>query len=59
MSESPEEQRSKMKKEGFNPQISFEYKPININSSNEIFDEYLPPEGDGKRSLLSKEVSCV
>jgi hypothetical protein len=56
MSETVEESRASLKKEGFNPQISFEYKPINLNSSNEIFDEYVPPEGDGKKTILSKEV---
>ena len=57
MSNTIEESRSSSKKEGFNPQISFEYKPININSSNEIFDAFVPPEGDGKKSILSKAVS--
>lgn len=67
-----EEKRSHAIKEGIDPPISFEYKPINITTSSkififcfflidsehfliknifildEIFDPYIPPEGDGK-----------
>ncbi|CAF0857156.1 unnamed protein product [Brachionus calyciflorus] len=42
-------------KRGVEPPGSFMYKPINITCSKEIFDPYVPPEGDGKASLFSKE----
>lgn len=51
-----EEQRAKSIKEGIEPPISFEYKPLNITTSSEIFDPYVPPEGDGKSTIISKEV---
>jgi len=50
-----EKQRAKSIKEGLEPPISFEYKPINITTSSEIFDNYLPPEGDGKATIISKD----
>lgn len=53
--ETAEERRSRLIKEGISPPISFEYKPINFTTSSEIFDSYVPPEGDGKSSMLSKE----
>lgn len=50
-----EERRANLKKEGIDPPLNFEYKPFNITTSNEIFDAYIPPEGDGKATLFSKE----
>ena len=51
-----EQQRTKEKKEGMKPRSSFEYKPFIVNASGEIFSEYVPPEGDGKKTILSVEV---
>ena len=48
-----QERRAHAIKEGIDPPISFEYKPINITTSSEIFDRYVPPEGDGKVSPFS------
>jgi large subunit ribosomal protein L45 len=59
MSSPFEEQRAKAKKDGIDPSISFEYKPINMAASGEIFNPFVPPEGDGKRTILSKEVNFV
>merc|ERR1719223_1384528 len=50
-----EERRAYFIKEGVEPPTSFEYKPFNITTSSEIFDPYLPPEGDGKATLFSSE----
>jgi large subunit ribosomal protein L45 len=51
-SETKEEMRSRRIKEGFEPPVGFEYKPLNFASSNEVFDGYIPPENDGKSSSL-------
>lgn len=53
LGESIQERRKRMIKEGMEPPVSFEYKPVNITSSTEIFDSYVPPEGDGKMSIFS------
>lgn len=54
--ETKEERRSRSIKEGISPPVTFEYKPINFATSSEIFDQYVPPEGDGKASsFFSKE----
>lgn len=52
---SPDEMRIKMKKDGTFPPRNFEERPINIASTGGIFEEYVPPEGDGKSSLISKD----
>ena len=59
MSSKFEEQRTMAKQEGIEPSMSFEYKPINLIASGEIFNPFVPPEGDGKRSILNKEVNFV
>jgi large subunit ribosomal protein L45 len=48
-----EEKRSYAIKNGIQPPVSFAYKPLNITNSGEIFDPYVPAEGDGKASLIS------
>lgn len=55
MNKTSEERRADFIKEGIEPPLSFEYKPFNITTSSEIFDPYVPPEGDGKASIFSKE----
>jgi large subunit ribosomal protein L45 len=52
----PEEQRAFYKKEGILPPKSYSEKPFFIASTGAIFDPYVPPEGDGRASFLSKEV---
>lgn len=52
--ETSEERRARFIKEGMSAPITFEYKPVTITSSSEVFDPYVPPEGDGKASYLSK-----
>ena len=37
------------------PPRGFDERPIDISSSYDINDRYVPPEGDGVKSLLSKE----
>jgi hypothetical protein len=49
----PEEMREKMKKLGFSPPTAWQEKPIYISSTGTILDQYVPPEGDGKASLVS------
>lgn len=39
---SAEEKRSKAAKEGIAPPVSFEYRPLNITTSGEILDPYIP-----------------
>ena len=52
----PEEQRAFYKKEGILPPKSYSEKPFFMSSTGAIFDAYVPPEGDGRASILSKEV---
>jgi len=47
----------KMKRDGMLPPRGFDERPIDISSSYDINDRYVPPEGDGVKSLLSKEGS--
>jgi large subunit ribosomal protein L45 len=49
----PEEMREKMKKLGLSPPTVWQEKPIYISSTGTIIDQYVPPEGDGKASLVS------
>jgi len=49
----PEERKEKMKKMGLPPTSSYQEKPIYISSTGTVLDEYVPPEGDGKASLIS------
>ncbi|KAM7540935.1 hypothetical protein Aperf_G00000026419 [Anoplocephala perfoliata] len=48
--------REHLRRNGLMPPLIFQDRPINLTHSGRIFDEYVPPEGDGKSSLLSTEV---
>lgn len=50
---SPDELRIKMKKEGKQPPRTHQERTINISCTGGIFEAYVPPEGDGKSSLVS------
>ncbi|CAF5103231.1 unnamed protein product, partial [Rotaria socialis] len=50
-----QEQREYFKREGIPPVRGAEYKPLFIDASTEAFEAYVPPEGDGKASLMSKD----
>ncbi|VDO13689.1 unnamed protein product [Rodentolepis nana] len=45
--------REHLRRNGLMPPLIFQDRPINLTHSGRIFDEYVPPEGDGKSSLLS------
>jgi len=49
----PEEAKAKMKKLGLRPMAAYQEKPIYISSTGTILQPYIPPEGDGKASLVS------
>ncbi|XP_023220831.1 probable 39S ribosomal protein L45, mitochondrial isoform X1 [Centruroides sculpturatus] len=51
----PEEIRAKMKERGIAPPRPWNEKPIFISCTGELADPYIPPEGDGKVSIVSKE----
>ena len=51
----PEEMKEQMKKMGIEPSIPWNEKPFYISSTGAILDAYVPVEGDGKASLLSKD----
>lgn len=51
----PEEVKEKMKKLGIQPPTPFMERPIYISSMGAVVDEYVPPEGDGRASLVSTE----
>lgn len=53
----PEEMRSKLKEKGVVPHRVWDERPLYVSTSNMIMDPYVPPEGDGKISIISKEVS--
>ncbi len=53
---SPEEMRTKMKEKGLAPGRPWMERPFEISSTGDIFEPYIPPEGDGKASYISKEV---
>ncbi|XP_075222963.1 mitochondrial ribosomal protein L45 [Lycorma delicatula] len=50
-----EEIRTKMKEQGIKPEYPHIEKPMFISSTGEVFEAYVPPEGDGKVSPISKE----
>lgn len=50
---SPEEIRAKLKEKGVAPPRPWIEYPINISSTGGIFEPYVPPEGDGKLSMIS------
>jgi len=51
-----EERRSWYKEMGLQPVRPWTDKPFSVQSTSGIFDEYLPPEGDGKLSALNTAV---
>ncbi|XP_054719017.1 probable 39S ribosomal protein L45, mitochondrial [Uloborus diversus] len=48
-----EEMRSKMKEKGIVPHRQWNEKPMYMGCTGDIFDPYVPPEGDGKISPVS------
>jgi len=51
----PEEMKERMKKMGVNPPSQYQEKPMYISSTGAVLDPYVPPEGDGKASLISTD----
>lgn len=49
----PEEMKEKLKKLGVEAPTQYNEKPMYISSTGAILDEYVPPEGDGKASIVS------
>jgi len=52
----PEEIRKKMKEKGIQPGRQWVERPYEISATGDVFEPYVPPEGDGKASLISTEV---
>lgn len=52
----PDEMRSLYKKKGIIPHRSWREKPIFIGCTSDVIEPYIPPEGDGAKSFLTKEV---
>ncbi|XP_017035874.1 large ribosomal subunit protein mL45 [Drosophila kikkawai] len=50
---SKEEMRSRMKERGVLPPRPWMERPFHISCTGGIFEAYVPPEGDGKKSLIS------
>lgn len=50
---SQEEVRSRMKKRGLLPPRPWLERPFHISCTGGIFEPYVPPEGDGKKSIIS------
>jgi hypothetical protein len=59
MRSTPEEMRSKLKEKGIVPHRSWDERPLYIATSGSVMDAYKPPEGDGKLSIISKEVRVI
>ena len=51
-----EEIKTRMKEMGVSPARSWIEKPMYISSTGAIFEPYVPPEGDGKVSVISTQV---
>lgn len=51
---SPEEIRAKMKEKGIAPPRPWNERPIFISCTGTFIDPYIPPEGDGTISIVSK-----
>ncbi|CAH2054087.1 unnamed protein product, partial [Iphiclides podalirius] len=49
----PEKMRQKMKERGILPPRPWMERPIYISATGGVFEPYVPPEGDGKASLVS------
>lgn len=52
-----EQVRSRMKEMGVLPHRPWQETQFNISSTAQIFEPYVPPEGDGKVSPISAQVS--
>lgn len=52
-----EEIRSTMKERGIFPEKQWMERPIFFSCTGGVFEPYVPPEGDGKVSPISKAVS--
>ncbi|XP_034662732.1 probable 39S ribosomal protein L45, mitochondrial [Drosophila subobscura] len=50
---SKEEMRSRMKERGVLPPRPWMERPFHISCTGGIFEPYVPPEGDGKKSIIS------
>jgi len=48
-----EEMRSRMKERGVLPPRPWMERPFHISCTGGIFEAYVPPEGDGKKSIIS------
>ncbi len=53
---SPADRRAFMKRHGMLPGMPYSEKQIYISSTGAVLEQFVPPEGDGKASILSKEV---
>lgn len=53
----PEEYLSKLKEKGVTPPRKYQENPILLTCIQGVLDPYVPPEGDGKYSILSQTVS--
>ncbi|TNN08179.1 putative 39S ribosomal protein L45 isoform 2 [Schistosoma japonicum] len=51
--ESTSDLRRRLRRNGMLPPLLFYDRPINIGHTGQIFDPYVPPDGDGQTSLLS------
>jgi len=51
----PADMRKNLKKQGFLPPRSHQERNIVISSTNDVFEAYVPPEGDGVASTISTE----
>ncbi|KAF5404741.1 Mitochondrial ribosomal protein L45 [Paragonimus heterotremus] len=51
--ESPAALRARLRRNGMLPPLIFQDSPINIGHSGQVTDPYVPPDGDGRASLLS------
>lgn len=56
---SAEEVRSKLKEKGVAPPRSYNERTVFMSSTGGILDPFIPPEGDGKASLISQKVCIV
>lgn len=52
---SPDERTSRMKERGVLPPRPWMERPFVLTSTAEIFEAYVPPEGDGIKSIIGKE----
>jgi large subunit ribosomal protein L45 len=52
----PEEVKEKMKKQGIQPMHAYQERPTYVSSAGIVFEPYVPPEGEGKASLMGGEL---